>query len=99
MYELKLHKDRGNVYISQHCDIRMRERNITNQDIYNCIDSGEIIKQYDDDKPLPSCLICGYSNKRPIHIVASDDGENLFLITAYEPDSNLWINDYKEKKQ
>ncbi len=96
--DLKLHKNNGNIYITQHCDTRMRERKISNIDIYRCIDTGEIIKQYDNDKPLPSCLICGYSGNRPIHIVVSDDGENLFLITAYEPDPYMWTNNFKEKK-
>ena len=99
LHDLKLHKDNGNIYITQHCDTRMRERSIVNQDIYNCIDSGQIIEQYESDKPFPSCLICGYSNERPLHIVVSDDGENMFLITAYEPNPNMWANNYKERKK
>ena len=38
---IKRHKNSGNIYITQHSDQRMRERNICNQDIYNCIDNGE----------------------------------------------------------
>lgn len=98
MQDIITHKDNGNIFITQHCDIRMRDRNITNDDIYNCIDTGEIIEQYENDMPLPSCLVCGYSNKRPIHIVVSDDGSNVYLITAYEPDSDRWKNNYKERK-
>lgn len=36
---IRRHKNSGNIYITQHSDQRMRERNICNQDIYNCIDN------------------------------------------------------------
>jgi hypothetical protein len=53
----------------------MEERGIKVDDVLRCIDSGEIIEQYEDDKPLPSCLILGKDMKNEgIHIVVSKDG-------------------------
>ena len=39
----------------------LRERLFTIDDIVNGINTGEVIKQYEDDKPLPSCLVLGLS--------------------------------------
>ena len=47
---IKIHKDSKKIYITEHCDQRMRLRGITNHDIYCAIDNGVIIKQYEDDK-------------------------------------------------
>lgn len=88
-----------NIIVTEHARIRLVERNITMQDIIKCIDSGEIIKQYEDDKPFPSCLILGVSiNNRYLHIVVSTNDNYIHLITAYYPDLNQWESDYKTRK-
>ncbi|MGL5576324.1 MAG: DUF4258 domain-containing protein [Sarcina sp.] len=79
---------------------RMNERKITVSDIINCMNNGEIIEQYPEDKPYPSCLIFAYVvNKRPIHVVVALNCENLYLrvITTYQPDELKWIN-FKERR-
>lgn len=87
------------IAITKHAKERLAERNITVADIVKGIETGEIIKQYEDDKPLPSCLILGYSaNNNYIHIVASNDEEYIYLITAYYPDSEQWEDDFKTRK-
>lgn len=42
---------------TQHCLQRMQERNISRADVKNGIVTGEIIEDYPDDYPNPSCLI------------------------------------------
>ena len=57
-------------------------------------------KQYEDDKPLPSCLNLGSSVKnRYIHIVVSHDVEYIYLITAYFPDLEKWENGFRTRKE
>ena len=47
-----------------------RQRGIKIKDIRHAIMTGEIIEQYPDDYPFPSCLIFGYSvDNRIIHVV------------------------------
>ena len=87
------------IAITEHARIRLVERGIIVNDVVKCIETGEIIKQYEDDKPFPSCLILGTSvNNKFIHVVASNDNDYIYLITAYYPDSEIWENDYKTKK-
>ena len=89
-----------NIALTKHAKDRLAERLISIDDVLNCIDTGEIIKQYQDDKPLPSCLILGVnSNNLPLHIVVSHDESFIYLITAYLPDTNVWKKDFKIKKE
>lgn len=84
---------------TQHVKNRCIERGIKVDDIEKAIMCGEIIKQYPDDKPFPSCLILGISvNNRYLHVVVSSDCNNLFVITAYYPDSKIWNSDFKSKR-
>jgi len=71
---------------SAHCLERMQERDISRIDVKNCIEKGEIIEDYPNDFPHPSCLIFGYTvNNKVIHVVAGTDGEYIYIITAYFP--------------
>ena len=87
------------IAVTKHAKIRLQERGITIGDIQHAIQSGEIIKQYPDDKPFPSCLLLGKSEQnRFMHLVASIDGSDLHIITAYFPDENEWEPDFKTRK-
>ena len=75
---------------TQHCLQRMQERDISRLDVKNGIATGEIIEDYPDDYPNPSCLIFGYSvNGHILHIVAGCDNINIYIITAYYPDTRF----------
>ena len=52
------------VLISDHAAMRCKQRGIKIKDIRNAVNNGEIIEQYPEDFPFPSCLILGktYSN-------------------------------------
>ena len=98
--QLKALNKSENIAITEHARIRLYERKIGIDDIVNGIYTGEIIKQYEDDKPLPSCLILGFSTKSQyIHIVVSCDTDFIYLITAYFPDPDLWESDFKIRKE
>lgn len=87
------------IALTKHAKERLTERNITVADIVSGIETGEIIKQYEDDKPLPSCLILGSTvNQRFVHIVVSNDTDYIYLITAYYPDTEQWEADFKTRK-
>ena len=58
-----------NIALTKHAIERLVERSITISDVVRGIETGEIIKKYEDDKPLPSCLILGHTvNDSYIHI-------------------------------
>lgn len=89
-----------NIIISLHAQERLRQRGIRAKDVRNCIMSGEIIEQYPDDFPFPSCLIFGYAvNGKIIHVVASDEGTGSRIITAYFPDNVKFEDDLKTRRE
>ena len=77
---------------------RIRERRIRSSDVIACIQNGEIIERYPDDRPFPSCLICGLIRNSYLHAVVSSDGTELTIITAYVPSSDEWENNYTKRK-
>ena len=88
-----------NVVLTEHARQRLVERKISIQDILQAIKTGKIIKQYEDDKPLASCLILGITiNQKPLHLVVSHDDEFIYLITAYYPNPIQWEADWETRK-
>jgi len=60
---------------------------------------GEIIEQYPDDFPNPSCLIFGYTqSNKPLHIVVGSDENCAKIITAYLPTTEKFEDDLKTRK-
>ncbi|MEI3163814.1 MAG: DUF4258 domain-containing protein [Lachnospirales bacterium] len=88
------------VIVSEHASERFRQRNIKAREIKQAVFNGEIIEQYPDDFPFPSCLILGKTtDEQYIHIVMSDEGSMSRIITAYYPDKNKWSTDFKTRKE
>lgn len=91
--------EQDKIIISVHAQNRLRQRGIKQRDVRNCIMTGEIIEQYPDDFPFPSCLVYGHtSDKRIIHVVVSDEGTFGRIITAYIPDTKKFKSDLKTRR-
>ena len=87
---------------TNHIFLRLVQRNISMEDVQNAIMSGEIIEDYPNDYPFPSCLIFGYNrNNNVIHVVCApnDEGTELWLITAYIPEKEKWMSDLRTRRQ
>ena len=98
--ELKLLCNYENIAVTQHAKNRLVERKICIDDIVSAVKQGEIIKQYEDDRPLPSCLILGPAvSGKMCHVVVSHDDNYIYLITAYYPDTKIWGKDLKTRKE
>ena len=93
-------KDESKVEFTAHTHMRMREREITVDEIYAGIDTGEIIEQYPDDKYYPSCLVlCFRVNGKPLHFVCGLGDNKIYIITLYDPDLERWENDFKTRRR
>ncbi|MBR1634265.1 MAG: DUF4258 domain-containing protein [Lachnospiraceae bacterium] len=89
----------GHIKWTAHCLERMQERDISIDDVENALLHGEMIEDYPDDYPHPSCLLDGRgrSGKR-IHVVAGTDGEEIYVITAYEPNIIKFAEDGRTRR-
>jgi len=96
LIELKLIVDAiqaRRIRITDHADEEAVADGVSIEQVLKSIPSGEIIEQYPDDKPYPSCLI--YSDAQgPLHSVWAYNETNFWvlLITVYRPDPQRWIN-------
>ena len=78
--------------LSQHAHEERQAESICVDDIKVAILGGEVIENYPDDKRGKSCLILGYSNVRPIHIVCGKATIGwLKIITVYIPKPPKWL--------
>lgn len=85
----------GKIRITDHADEEAINDGISFEEIFASILTGEIIEQYPDDKPYPSCLILSKNFKdEPIHSVwaYNHTTKASALITVYRPVPNQWID-------
>ena len=89
----------GKILWLTHALERLQERYITTDDVESCIMSGEIIEEYPNDFPHPSALIFGRDmNRKVIHVVCGTDGKCLYLVTAYVPTTEKFLEDLRTRR-
>ncbi|MGN0939789.1 MAG: DUF4258 domain-containing protein [Selenomonas sp.] len=83
----------------EHALQRMNERKISKADVKAAIRSGEVIEDYPDAYPTPSCLVlgCTVGGKR-LHVVCGILDDMAVIITAYQPDDRKWQLDGKTRR-
>jgi hypothetical protein len=89
------------IRITDHADEETENDQLTFDEIFFSVFTGEIIENYPDDNPYPSCLIYGKAfSGDPIHSVwaFNEHSQWAVLITVYRPDSTRWIN-WRERKK
>lgn len=85
----------------KHTLVRLAQRNISQDVVVKVIMKGEVIEDYPHNTPFPSCLMLGWVEEKPYHVVVSFD-ENLgtgYIITAYEPSLDKFEPDFKTRRQ
>jgi hypothetical protein len=86
--------------ISFHAEKERYAEDITIFDLETAISNGEILENYPDDPRGHSCLILGYSQNRPIHIVCGYTSIKwLRIITVYIPKQPKWIDERTRAKR
>ena len=89
------------IKITDHADEEAENDQLTFDEVYFSVLNGEVIEDYADDKPYPSCLIYGQTfSGDPIHSVWAFNEQSKWavLITVYRPDPSQWIDWRKRRK-
>jgi hypothetical protein len=90
----------GTLRWTNHVFMRLIQRGISMDDVESSLMSGEIIEIYPGDYPYPSCLVLGVTaDKQYLHVVCGMGDKELWMITAYYPDSGEWTNDFRARKE
>ena len=89
------------IRITDHADEEAQSDRLSFDEVFASVFQGEIIEEYPDDRPYPSCLVYGETfKKEPIHTVWAYNEENqwVVLITVYRPDPKRWI-DWRKRRR
>lgn len=68
-----------------HADIERKADVLTFAQIEQALLGGKILEQYPDTRRGESCLIVGFADNIPIHVVCGWRGEKIAVITVYIP--------------
>ena len=86
---------RNRIRITDHADEEAQVDHLSFDEIFTSVLQGEIIENYPDDKPYPSCLIYGKTfSREAVHSVWAYHQETRWavLITLYLPDPARWLD-------
>ena len=85
----------GKIQWTDHVQRRIMQRGILRQEVKDAIITGEIIEEYPNDYPFPSCLMLGENR---LHVVCGIGAGTLWIITAYRPAIEKWELDLKTRR-
>ncbi len=82
-----------------HADIERKADELTFYQIEKSLLTGDILETYPDLGLGESCLILGFTDNIPIHIVCGWRGEKVAIITVYVPKPPKFIDPWTRRKQ
>jgi len=86
-------KVRNNEFmISDHADNEASDELIDVAEIKSAVLNDEILEQYEDTGRGESCLVLGFVNQRPIHVVCGWRRGKVVIITVYIPKPPQFID-------
>jgi hypothetical protein len=92
--------DYERIIFSGHALRQMFSRGLKKDDCIAIVRQGEVIMDYPDDKPYPSCLMLGFVGDMPVHVVLAVNvqARTGIIITAYIPDPKIWADDFRTRR-
>ena len=82
-----------------HAEIERKADSLTFHQIEAAILGGEILEQYSDDGRGESCLLLGFSDNIPIHVVCGWRGTRIVIITVYVPKPSKFVDPWTRSKK
>jgi hypothetical protein len=87
---------------SLHAVKKLRLEKLWKDPVEQALKNAILIEDYPEHgRPLPDCLLLGFIETDPIHVVAAIDEtfDRIVIITVYRPDIKRWENDWKRRKK
>lgn len=79
------------VYTS-HADLERKADDLTLKQVETALLDGQILERYPDTGRGESCLVLGYADNIPIHILCGWRGDQVAVITVYIPGPPKFID-------
>lgn len=85
---------------TRHALEKMFTRRISPDAVELVVKTGETVEDYPDDTPFPSCLLFGFVQGDPIHVVLAKNPltGSCSVVTTYIPNSAKWERDFKTRR-
>jgi hypothetical protein len=93
---------RRKVLFSRHAlnQMNLSDRMILRGEVFEAIESDEIVEDYPNDPRGHSCLLMGRTrNGRVIHVVCAPKEDYLAVVTVYSPSLLEWEPDFKTRRR
>lgn len=90
------------VIITDHADEEADNDDLSFDEVYFSVVRGEIIEEYPEDRPHPSCLVYGETfGGDPVYSVWAYNEASGFgvIITVYRPDPARWEPNWKTRRR
>ncbi len=89
------------IWDSRHAMERMFERAVSPETVARIVREGVRIAEYPGDRPYPSFLLLGFDAGRPIHVVVGYHAKRneVYIITVYEPNREIWSDDFSTRRK
>jgi len=89
----------GGYIYTLHADLERKADDLAFYQIEEALLNGEIIENYPDLGLGEICLVVGFSENIPIHIVCGWRGEKIAIITVYVPKPPKFIDPWTRKQK
>jgi hypothetical protein len=97
-FEIKRKVGRGDYVYTLHAEIERKADDLTFSQIEKALLNGNILEQYPDAVRGDSCLILGFVDEIPIHIVCGWRGDKIAIVTVYVPKPPKFIDPWTRSK-
>ncbi len=89
------------LFFRVHVIERMLEYDISDTDVREVLECGDVIEAGPDEFGMIKVLRLGFVQRRPIHVVTIDDeaSQRTEIITAYEPDLDRWEPGFRSRRR
>jgi len=87
---------------SYHAVQKLRQENLRKSKIEEALKDSVLIEDYEvTGRPLPDCLVLGFFDGIPVHIVVALDRalDRILIVTVYKPSIGRWENGWKKRKK
>ena len=93
---------RKRVLFTRHAlnQMNLSERMILRREVYEALESDEIVEDYPNDPRGHSCLLMGRTREgRVIHVVCAPKKDYLAVVTVYSPSLLEWEPNFKTRRR
>jgi hypothetical protein len=93
-------KVRNNGYeYTLHAEIERKADDLTFYQIEEAILNGDILECCPDDDRGESCLLVGFSENIPIHIICGRRGDKIVIVTVYVPKPPKFVDPWTRSRE